>query len=133
MKQYRSALRHLALGLAAMAGLALPVGGAQAAMISTQAAVSAAQDSAQRQAVGAMLARADVREGLVAQGVDPAEAAARLAVLSDAEVEQLAARLDELPAGGFGVLGAIAVVAIIFVITDAMGLTDVYNFVVPQR
>lgn len=133
MKQYRSALRHLTLGLAAMAALALPVGGAQAAMISTQAAVSAAQDSAQRQAVGAVLARADVREGLIAQGVEPAEATARLAALSDAEVEQLAARIDELPAGGFGVLGAIAVVAIIFVITDAMGLTDVYNFVVPQR
>lgn len=133
MKQYRPGPRRLALGLALAAGLALPVGGAQAAMISTQAAVSAAHHSAQREAVGAVLARADVRQELIAQGVDPTEATARLAALSDAEVEQLAARIDELPAGGFGVLGAIAVVAIIFVITDAMGLTDVYNFVVPQR
>lgn len=133
MKQYPSRLRGVSLCLAAVAGLALPLGTAQAAMISTQAAVSAAQGSAQREAVGTLLARADVRDGLVAQGVDPAEAQARLAALSDAEVEQLAARLEELPAGGFGVLGAIAVVAIIFVVTDAMGLTDVYNFVVPQR
>jgi hypothetical protein len=131
--QQQPKLRRTAAALALGLALAVPVSGTQATMIGTDAALGAAQASAARSQVGAALARAEVQQALRAQGVDPAEAQARLSALSDAEVQRIAARVDELPAGGFGVLGAIAVVAIIFVITDAMGLTNVYNFVVPQR
>ena len=125
--------KRISACVALLAALAMPLGTAQAGMIGTEAAVSAASASAQRSALSDAFNRAEVRSALQAQGVSPAEAQARLAAMTDAEIQQLAARVDDLPAGGFGVLGAIAVVAIIFVITDAMGLTDVYNFVVPQR
>lgn len=133
MKQHPNRLRRLPVYLATVAALTVPLGTTQAAMVSTQSAVASAQGAAARDTVSAAFARTDVRRALEAQGVDPAEAQARLAALSDAEVQQVAARLEELPAGGFGILGAVAVVAIIFVITDAMGITNVYNFVVPQR
>jgi hypothetical protein len=44
--------------------------------------------------------RAAVKARLVALGVDPAQAQARVDALTDDEVRVVAARLDELPAGG---------------------------------
>ena len=61
---------------------------------------------------------------LVALGVSPAEAAAHLAVLSDEERQALAARLDEIGAGG-SAAGAIAVAIIlallVILILELMG------------
>jgi len=52
--------------------------------------------------------------------------------LSDEEIQQIAGRLDELPAGEGGVgvvVGAILIIFLVLLITDLMGLTDVYPFV----
>ena len=64
--------------------------------------------------------------------VDPEEAARRVAGLSDEEIEQIAGRLDDLPAGegALGaVIGAILVIFLVLLITDLQGLTDVFPFV----
>lgn len=47
-----------------------------------------------------VLERDDVLERLQAYGVSPADAADRVAALSEHEVQQLAQHFDELPAGG---------------------------------
>ena len=56
-------------------------------------------------------------------GVDPEEAARRIASLSDEEVQQIAGRLDELPAGeGFVgvVIGAALIIFLVLLITDGL-------------
>ena len=77
------------------------------------------------------LARDDIRGEMIQLGVDPAEATERVASLSDAEIEDIAGRIDELPAGeGLGVLiGAAGLVFIILLITDIIGATNVFTFV----
>jgi hypothetical protein len=80
----------------------------------------------------AFLERADVREQIVALGVDPNEAAARVQALSDAQVRQIAGQLDQLPAGQSAVgiiVGAILLVFLILLLTDLLGLTNVFPFV----
>jgi hypothetical protein len=52
--------------------------------------------------------------------------------LSNEEIQQIAGRLDELPAGEGGVeviLGAILIIFLVLLITDLLGLTDVFPFV----
>lgn len=56
-------------------------------------------------------ARADARAQLIAHGVAPDDAAARVAALTDGEAEVLAREMDTLPAGGF-VMVAIYVVVL---------------------
>ena len=83
--------------------------------------------------VQTLLAREDVRAGLVANGVDPAAVAARVAALTDAEARQLAEQLDRLPAGGDSVLGILFAIFIILLITDILGLTKIFPFTRPVR
>jgi uncharacterized protein DUF6627 len=77
-------------------GLALALPQAYAGMIATDAAQ--AQD--ERSRVKAMLDRPEVLQELQKMGVPPSEAAARVDAMNDAEVRQIAGRLDTLPAGG---------------------------------
>ena len=82
----------LAFGLAA----ALLVPQVQAAMIGTEAAH--AQD--ERMRVKAILERPDLAKGFEKMGIAPHEALARVDAMNDAEVLQLAGRLDAALAGG---------------------------------
>ena len=51
-----------------------------------------------------------------------------MAALSDEEVSQMANQLDEMPAGA-SVVGALFAVFVILLVTDILGLTNVYPFV----
>lgn len=86
-----------------------------------------------QQRVAGLLAREDVRAGLVARGVDPAQVEARVAALTEEEAQLLADRLDALPAGGADVLGVLFAIFIILLITDILGLTKVFPFTRPVR
>ncbi|HEX7046814.1 MAG TPA: PA2779 family protein [Gammaproteobacteria bacterium] len=101
---------------------------AEAGIISTESYVQQAEADAQRDKVIEMLQREDVREQMLAMGVDPANIEARLAGLSDAEVAELAAHMEEMPAGA-GVLELLLVVFLVFVILDIAGVTDVFPFI----
>ncbi len=103
---------------------------AQAGMISTPDYVehSAAAD-AQRQQVQDFLQRDDVRERLSSMGVDPAAAQARVDSLTDQEVATINQRLDALPAGGDSLIGALVFIFVVLLITDLLGLTNVFPFV----
>ncbi|UYG01353.1 MULTISPECIES: PA2779 family protein [unclassified Halomonas] len=130
MKTLRSTLS--ALLILALVVTSLPimasVDASNRALISTQSVLASDQAGAERQRISDVLARADVQQALVNQGVDPVEVQARVAALSDSEAKEMAQRLDELPAGASGVVGALFAVFIILLITDILGLTDVYPF-----
>ncbi|BBI62442.1 hypothetical protein HSBAA_37480 [Vreelandella sulfidaeris] len=122
----------LPLLIAALVITSLPVAAAPAApqsmdLVSTQSVLSADRAGADRERINEILARADVQDQLLKQGVDLDEVEARVAALSDAEAQQMAEQLEQLPAGA-GVVGALFAVFIILLVTDILGLTDVYPF-----
>ena len=71
-----------------------------------------------------------IQTQLETNGVEPAEAALRVSSLSDAQVQQIHQRIDEMPAGS-GALGTVAFIFLVLVITDLTGLTDVFPFIRP--
>lgn len=105
---------------------------AQAGLIATETVLSAAQAQQDRARIHALLERQEVRDYFAQQGVDPQEASLRVQALSDAEVAQLASKLDTLPAGaslGGDLIGAAVVVFIVLLVTDILGFTDIFPFV----
>ena len=56
----------------------------------------------------------------------------RIAQMTDQEIAHLNQQLAELPAGG-DVLGLVVLIFIVFIITDAIGATDIFPFVHPVR
>jgi hypothetical protein len=94
----------------------------QAAVISTQQAMSAEARAAAEAGVRASLARDDVRQAMVRMGADPAQVDGRIASLSDAELMQVQGEMERLPAGG-----ALAVVGLVFVVLLILELTGVID------
>lgn len=129
----RDLRRALAVSLAIlMAVTTLPMGLAQAKMVTTDQVIEQSSPSDDRARVRDFLAREDVQQELIRLGVDPEEAASRIDSLSDEEVRQIAGRMDELPAGegAVGVIvGAALIVFLVLLITDILGVTDVFSFV----
>lgn len=105
---------------------------AQAAMVGTAQVLAAEQGRLDRDKLASLLEREDLQRQLSALGVDVQHAKARVAGLTDAEVAQLNQRIAELPAGG-NALGVILLILIIFIITDALGATDIFPFVHPVK
>lgn len=108
------------------ASLMIPV--AQAGMISTQAVVQQEQLELQRNELKQFMAKDGIREQLVAWGVDPEAAQARVDSLSAEEVAQMSSRMQELPAGG-DVLGAAVFIFLVLLVTDILGFTNIFPFV----
>jgi hypothetical protein len=107
------------------------IGIAQAGLVATDDVAQENALSAQRDHVLTYLARDDVRQEMVNLGVDPNEAVARVAALSDSEISEIAQRIDQLPAGEGAVgaiVGALLLVFIVLLITDVAGVTDVFDF-----
>jgi len=107
---------------------AVPMPAAKANVIGTDASVQAAQHAQVKDRLHELLARDDVRQALVDQGIDPAEAQARVDALTPAEAQRLAGRLDQLPAGGNSLVGAVVFIFVLLLVTDLLGLTDFYPF-----
>jgi hypothetical protein len=119
-------LRRLIASLlvVSLTGMSMPLP-AQAGIVATEDVLAASND---RTRIGDVLERADVQAQLQAYGVSPAEVKARVAAMTDAEAAELAARIDQLPAGGASVLGVILIVFLVLLITDILGLTKVFPF-----
>ncbi len=99
-----------------------------AGMVDTQT-VAATQDSAtMRDRVRNFLDRADVAAEMQRQGVDASAAKTRIDSLTDSELQTIAGKLDQAPAGGESVLGILFTIFIILLITDILGLTKVFPF-----
>ncbi len=125
--------RFIALPLAAlMMVVTMPLGVAQAGLVGTDQVIAPSNAEADRERIAAFISREDVRGEMRKMGVDPDEAASRVAVLSDVEIQRIAAKIDRTPAGQSAVgavVGAVVLIFLVLLITDIMGLTDVFPFV----
>jgi len=99
---------------------------AYAGVISTQQYLTAVDREATKARIDAVLAREEVRSRLEQYGVDPVAADARIAALTDQELEQLATDLESLPAGG-DLLAVLGIVAIVLLILELVGVIDIFN------
>jgi len=138
---FRKLCRALVLPVAVLFLVAVgPLPAVQAAMIPTdrvesgstlQPVPQSADADADRATVMSFLERGDVRAQMRDLGVDPQEAEARVAAMSDAEVRDLAGKLDTAQAGEGplgAVVGAAVFVFVVLLITDILCLTDVFPF-----
>lgn len=130
LRRLTKPVSHLVIfGLLALS-LHLPA--AQAGMIGTEAVVNAAQVQQDRERLRQVLNRDDVMVQLTAHGVDPAQVQARVDSLTDQEVQTLATKMDQLPAGG-DALGLLVLIFIVLLITDILGFTNIFPFVKHQK
>jgi len=106
---------------------------AHAGMIGTEAMVNVVQTQQYRERLHNALNRDDVQAQLLARGVDPAQVQARVDSLTDEEMQTLATNMDQLPAGGDGLIGALVFIFIVLLVTDLLGLTNVFPFVKHNR
>lgn len=86
---------------------------ASADIITTETLLQQAQTVDVRERLTEALSRDDVLAQLQAHGVDPEEAAERVAALTDQEAQVLAAQFDELPAGGNVVLLLVVIILVL--------------------
>ena len=109
---------------------------AQAQMVGTDTVIAGQQTEDQRAQVADFMAREDVKQIMTQHGVNPVEAQQRVDSLSNQELAKLASSIDQLPAGGDGIgviVGAAVLIFLVLLITDLVGLTNVYPFVNHSR
>jgi hypothetical protein len=111
-----------------MLAMGLPLQSAFAGIVETDQAISHELAGQDRAKINAFLDRADVLAQLQTQGVTSNEAKARVNALTDDEAHKIAGRLDQLPAGGDGILEMLFLVFIILLVTDILGYTKVFPF-----
>jgi len=104
-----------------------PVPSVLAAMVGTEAVLVNQDTQNARDQLRSFLNREDVQSQLTLRGIDPAEAKARIDSLSDAEVMQIADKIDQLPAGGsfWGTVLFVTIIAfVVLVVLELLGYTD---------
>lgn len=112
--------------------LSIVVAPVQAALVGTADILTTQQHEAARQKVVQFLGRQDVVQYLHALGVDKAEAEARVNAMTADEIELLAGKIDQMPAGGnaIGFIAAVSFIAFVtLIITDIIGVTDIFTFI----
>ncbi|MEZ5551093.1 MAG: PA2779 family protein [Pseudomonadales bacterium] len=107
--------------------LSLTFSTAQGAVIGTQDALQIERGAAALERVQAILTREDARAALERFGVDPALALARVEMLTPAEAAQLADGLEALPAGSIGVIEVLGITALVLLILELVGVTDIFK------
>lgn len=100
---------------------------ALAGMVGTEQLTAADARATQVAQVQDFLARADVRAQLERWGVAPELAAERVAALSNAELQMLAQRISEQPAGGDSALAIIGIVFLVLLILELVGVINVFS------
>ena len=98
---------------------------AQATVIDTRTMLTAQATSPQAD-VQAFLARGEVREQMILLGVDPDDASARVAALTEQELSQLQLHINDLPAGA-NALALIGAVFLVLLILELVGVTNIFN------
>jgi hypothetical protein len=115
-------IRMVALSLLICAPLA-PV---HAVIVSTEQAIVMTERDALVERVTAALQRDEVRDQLVALGVDPDQAVERVNGLTADELAAIDGQLAELPAGG-SLLGVLGILLVVLIILDLVGVTNVFS------
>lgn len=121
---WRSPLALLAVFAYLLSFMALPA--AQADMIGTRAALDADARAERVAEVQRLLSQDRIEAQMVALGVDPAAAKARVAGLNDTELARLQGELEDLPAAG-DALAVIGVVFLVLLILELVGAIDLFK------
>lgn len=100
---------------------------AQAQMLGTDEAIGKYAAMADRNLLLDELQRTEIRDQIIDLGVDPAEAEARLAALSDAEIATILIQMENDSAGA-DIVGTLFTIFVILLVTDLLCFTRVYNF-----
>ncbi len=100
---------------------------ARAAVIGTQTAIDLQERANRIAQINTVLAREDVRSTLIDLGVSPEDAAARVETMTDAELQVLAAQLDQLPAGGIGIVEVALIATLVIVILELLDITNLFT------
>ena len=101
---------------------------AQAAMSGSAEIIAEQQQQVDRQQLLTMLENEDVQKKLVSMGVEQDQVEQRINSLTPAELAQFNQQLDQAPAGA-GVVGIIVLFLVIFIVTDLLCATNIFNFV----
>jgi hypothetical protein len=125
-------LRKLLSILLSLSLITLPVLPTQAALVGNAELLGSATVSADRNQLMQALEQDSVQQQLAALGISQEQAMQRIARMTDQEVAQLNQQLADLPAGG-DVLGLLVLIFLVFIITDAIGATDIFPFVHPVK
>ncbi len=137
MKLFRSNMKFLCLLMAVLTLIvSIPKESVLAALINTETMVDSSRSQKARDQLMQFIAREDIQKALIANGIDPMEAEARINTLSDEEVIRISDQIEKLPAGGGAaelLLIMLLVLILVFVILDLSGVTDVFTFIKPQK
>lgn len=109
--------------------LVLGMSQASAAVFSSEQVIANQQFNFNKQQVLSYVDTAEVQNKLIELGVSPADAKQRIANMTAEELSALNSQMNEMPAGG--IVGVVVTVLVVVVVTDLMGLTDVYPFINP--
>ena len=105
---------------------------AQAGMVSTDRLIQEQQKQWNKVELASLVERDDVKSQLQSMGVDVSDVQARIDALTDDEVLQMSNNLNELPAGS-GVVSIAITVLIVLVVTDLLGVTNIFPFIKSLR
>jgi hypothetical protein len=137
MKLFQKKSKPLCIFLAmSLFFLFVPYQRALAGLVGTEAVLEPSQAQEVRDSLIRLMSRENVQSALISQGIEPAEARARVASLSEAEAAKVAEMMENLPAGGgfFETLGILVVIAFcVLIITDLLGLTNIFPFINPPQ
>ena len=123
IERYRRAVLQLVMMALVVCA---PLTPAHAGIVGTDTAIAMAERADTVARINSVLMRDDVRGQLEMLGVSPADAMDRVAALTDAELAQLDAELEELPAGG-SLLGVLGVVLVVLLVLELLGVTNVFT------
>jgi len=96
---------------------------AHAAVIGTPTFGQSLTRDAQLNRINGFIAQESVRNQMISLGVDPNDAQARIAALTDSELQSLDQQIQSAPAGG----DVLAVIGIVFIVLLILELTGVIN------
>ena len=118
MKVLRSSAQFLCIFMAVlMLIVSIPCQSVLAALIGTETVLDAVRGQEARDQLKQFLAREDVQAALIAQGVDPMEAEARVESLTDSEVSQIIGQIEQLPSGGdLGIVVTVLLIVLLIVV-----------------
>jgi uncharacterized protein DUF6627 len=103
---------------------------AQAAMIGNDTVIQQQDRAAMKAQVMELMDHKVAAKALGDYGVSKDQVSQRLDRLTDQELQQLAQKAEELPAGQ-GVVGVILAIILILVLLDLLGATDVFPVIDP--
>lgn len=98
--------------------------GAHAGIVTSGDMLAAQQDQQSRTQLKDWMAREDVREQLVDMGVDVDSAMARVDSMTNTEIQQLSAAMNDMPAGS-GLIETAVLAFLVLIILEVTGVTDI--------